>query len=539
MFRTWGKKKATQTKGPSFSSPKGGSSRAQRAIKHISSIRPFDPKDDRAKVLVYTNSKSPGALLQALQKDAGQEKSTLELDKSVNMEIKASTLSLSNHHIVGYPPRRHWSRMRNFEADAWETFGRQEADAFVYYITVENSQDYLSGSKSVYDIGWEQDRDSLARLLRRAEVLKKPNKPLLLAVNTKGDDDFDGERLVNLLGLTGSSFQRPSRVVTFSETDSDADMGYLMENFDWLASFSKHSDDDEATAMTTEDDGSIMTSNTKATEASSPPETTAPTIESTGHYFLDYDPTLLGGNPTLQRFEPIKNGTFCPFAKAAKLWGGKSPIELEPGYGKGLDYRYERAAKLNAGPLMAFVDRLNTGENLDGFCLEIPSDFYRSTVDELGKAVKIVLTNLSQLDPSGENSMKMCPISDTKWRFRFAGEDFFLTTFSPAYKKESSRHSFGVNRLFILFQPLASFAHHGLTEDTPASDTNWNNPTSMRDKTRVAFHNNGCSYHIPETLPYAVAEHVVKPVQDDGKNVVRWWEAPTHDESNEEFFDAI
>ena len=80
---------------------------------------------------------------------------------------------------------------------------------------------------------------------------------------------------------------------------------------------------------------------------------------------------------------------------------------------------------------------------------------------------------------------------------------------------------------------MTSFGRHGLTHDTPASATKWDNPISMRDKARVAFKNAGCPYHIPEELPYPVAEHVVKPVVDDGKNVVKWWE-PIEKKNNSE-----
>ena len=92
------------------------------------------------------------------------------------------------------------------------------------------------------------------------------------------------------------------------------------------------------------------------------------------------------------------------------------------------------------------------------------------------------------------------------------------------YKQDSSRFAFGAKNAFLLFQPMTSFGRHGLVEDTPASATNWKNPTSLRDKTRVAFKTNGCPYHIPEELPYPVAEHIVKPEKDDGTTCIRWWD---------------
>ena len=151
------------------------------------------------------------------------------------------------------------------------------------------------------------------------------------------------------------------------------------------------------------------------------------------------------------------------------------------------------------------------------------------TLDSQGWAsVRQLLEALADMDPAaavwGENAMKkMGPIDHPNWRFRFAGEDFFLTTLSRVYPKSSSRYAFDANSDFVLFQPMTSFGRHGLKTDTPASATQWEKPKTMRDKARVAFRNNGCPYHIPEQLPYPVAEHVVKPLEDNGTNVVKWW----------------
>jgi len=229
---------------------------------------------------------------------------------------------------------------------------------------------------------------------------------------------------------------------------------------------------------------------------------------------------------SLKRFDPIKKGSNCPFAAASKLWGGKLPNELTPRLANRVD-EIKEAASLNAAPLAEFAARCGNGEPLDGFCLEIPGYSWRA--EDLGKLVRKLLTELAEVDPSGENAMKMMPVNDVSWRFRFAEEDFFITTFSPLYKEGSSRYAFGANKSFLLFQPFSSFARHGLKEDTPASATNWQNPTSMRDKARVAFKEAGCPYHIPEELPYPVAEHVVKPENDDGTSVIRWWEPREED----------
>lgn len=202
---------------------------------------------------------------------------------------------------------------------------------------------------------------------------------------------------MNLFGLEGLT-RRPFRALPYSDGDD------VKEALNWIGAKARYPTDEDATTTTageTEDESFIATSNTGFPS------------DADG-YVLDYEPTLSGGNATLQRFEPVKKGTPCPFARAAKLWGGKLADETVP----------------------VLADR--------------------STIED-------VATN------------------EIFWTSR-------------------------------------------LTHDTPAFATKWDNPITMRDKARVAFKNASCPYHIPEELPYPVAEHVVKPMVDDGKNVAKWWE---------------
>jgi len=106
------------------------------------------------------------------------------------------------------------------------------------------------------------------------------------------------------------------------------------------------------------------------------------------------------------------------------------------------------------------------------------------------------------------------------WRFRFAGADFFVTTFAPCYPPTSSRYAFGANYAFVLLQPELSFLRHNLPDDTPVT---LDPPETIRDKTRLAFLGAGRGYHIPPTIKYPPAEHIVKPLKDDGKTVIHWW----------------
>jgi len=236
---------------------------------------------------------------------------------------------------------------------------------------------------------------------------------------------------------------------------------------------------------------------------------------------LDYDPTLKGNNFTLQRFQPIQKASCCPFAKAAVLWGGKSfpnPTSLK------------EQARVHAPALHEFVKQVR-GERapepgykrLDGFCIELDDEVARGDrPEDLGACVKDLLMGLSELDPAGEHVMRKSYIGARGWNFRFDRMDFFVTTFAPCYPTTSSRFAYGVGRAFVLLQPEISFDRHKLPDDTP--HTQWDKPETIRDMARVNFRKAGQSYWIPPTVSYPMAEHIVKPLQDDGDTVVRWWQ---------------
>lgn len=226
-----------------------------------------------------------------------------------------------------------------------------------------------------------------------------------------------------------------------------------------------------------------------------------------------YDPTDAGGNLTLEHFRAIKNTTECPFAKAATLWGGYPAID-----GSTL----EEQAEANVVSLTEFVNRSNAGDKVDGFCIELNDPkAVTGGPKEFGECVRRVLKTLSDHDPAGEAMMSKNYIASRGWRFRFHKADFFVTTFAPCYPPTSSRYAFGTGRAFLLLQPEASFARHKLPPDTP--ETKWDAPKTIRDKTRVAFRQAGREYYIPETTQYPPAEHIVKPLCDDGSSVVTWW----------------
>jgi signal recognition particle receptor subunit beta len=263
-----------------------------------------------------------------------------------------------------------------------------------------------------------------------------------------------------------------------------------------------------------EDDDEIKSLATISTESSSSSSSSSSSWEITKSVERDFDPAV--GNGTLGRFFPIKSRTECPYAKAANIWGGNPGVVDS-------QTSLEDQAKANLAALEEFTTRSNQGEKLDGYCIELDSLQARNYGPvQLGESVRVLLTALADGDPSGENMMRVNYIGSRGWRFRFNRTDFFVTTFAPCYPKSSSRYGFGSERAFLLLQPEQSFSRHDLPRDTP--HTNWENPKTMRDKTRVAFHKAGRLYHIPSTIKYPMAEHIVKPVQDDGMCPMRWWE---------------
>ena len=134
--------------------------------------------------------------------------------------------------------------------------------------------------------------------------------------------------------------------------------------------------------------------------------------------------------------------------------------------------------------------------------------------------MKNALKTLSDNDPKGVNCMDSSLIGKLGWVFEFNGETIFITTFAPFYKENHPRYSFGSENCYILFQPEISFAQHNLSPDTP--NTNWENPKTARDRTRVAYKEAGRPYNIRDTVIYPNSHDIVTPLIP-GDKVVEWW----------------
>jgi hypothetical protein len=246
--------------------------------------------------------------------------------------------------------------------------------------------------------------------------------------------------------------------------------------------------------------------------------------------FNGYDPT---DTESLTRFRPIQMKTECIFAKTAKLWGSR---DWNP------NLTLEENVKLNIPTLIHF---LSVGErvHLDGFLFELREpNWLKSEQEEITNTalkysrirelnqfsdkVRRCLKTISDYDPARFHCMNVSYIGRRGWFFQFNRYPIFITSFAPVYPETHSRYSFDAPRdsCFVLLQPEYSFMFHELEPDTPL--TEWENPKTVRDRIRIAYKKNGRPYHIPNTVSYPPAEHIVKPYPvDTGKteDVVQWW----------------
>jgi hypothetical protein len=216
-----------------------------------------------------------------------------------------------------------------------------------------------------------------------------------------------------------------------------------------------------------------------------------------------YDPTT---SATLSTFLPIQKQTYCLFAARARLWGFPPRLPAET------------LEALLLRSLPAFTLFASCQRNIDGMVFRFDADC--STLEVFALQVHAVLRFLSSHDPSNYDCMSKSFVGKRGWRFSFAGEDFFVTTFAPCYDPSSSRFAFGAAHGFILFQPYHSFVTHYVGSDSV--HTNWDNPTSVRDKIRCRFKQHGAEYVVPSDINQPTAWQIVQPLRNSDP-VVEWW----------------
>lgn len=129
-----------------------------------------------------------------------------------------------------------------------------------------------------------------------------------------------------------------------------------------------------------------------------------------------------------------------------------------------------------------------------------------------------ILEILSDSDPCQKDCMNK-KIDSTQWVFEFAGMSFFITTFLPCYPHTNPRYTYDSKNCFILFQPEVSFALKNISNF--AANTNWDQPSTERDKIRVSFKSARQTYHIP-TRKFPIAYEMIKPMHEQDP-AIKWW----------------
>mmetsp|Transcript_23836 Transcript_23836/g.34961 ORF Transcript_23836/g.34961 Transcript_23836/m.34961 type:complete len:273 (-) Transcript_23836:151-969(-) len=214
----------------------------------------------------------------------------------------------------------------------------------------------------------------------------------------------------------------------------------------------------------------------------------------------------------INNFESTKRNSPCIFARKSILWGST-------------DFDCSRSLESNIEsslfPLSIFTHLVANGHLIDGFLYEIKGEEYGHSVESLSRTLKRTLKVISDNDPLELRCMNMKSMGSTSWYFTYSSVSFFITTFAKFYPQNHSRHMYSSqNSCFILLQPELSFLYRKIGPDSPT--TQWDHPTTIRDKIRVSFRDHGMEYKIPPSLHYSVASTYVSPLNSTDAPVQFW-----------------
>jgi len=184
--------------------------------------------------------------------------------------------------------------------------------------------------------------------------------------------------------------------------------------------------------------------------------------------------------PCLAAFEPIKQQSYCPFAKRANLWGAR---DFNPALGLAGNIR-------KSADLLSRFTRAAKREPLDGLVMAFPNPDLGGTIHALSDLLRTTLSTLIECDPNYANSLAQQPVHTDEWRFSFGNEDYFVPVFAPIYGPNHPRFTHQVKGLvFLVFQPNSSF-HRRLA----------GNKSNLRNEIRQKFSDGLQPYGQKETV---------------------------------------
>jgi len=218
--------------------------------------------------------------------------------------------------------------------------------------------------------------------------------------------------------------------------------------------------------------------------------------------------------PTLRSFEVIQKKTACPYAKAARLWGGPSWDRDQ-----NIDY--------NVRKIVIHLERfvyLQRWETLDGFVIGISDDRLVGNVEDLSKTLRLILRKLNELDRF-KASLFDREVKSKEWHFEFMGTLMFLIVFSPLYDHESPRETYGEKSTFIMVQPQQSFVDNKALRDRERSENRSVLVETFSQRfanIRKRFAEVGKPYDSPIMAAPFEAPRYLKPLKV-GDPEIEWW----------------
>ncbi len=212
---------------------------------------------------------------------------------------------------------------------------------------------------------------------------------------------------------------------------------------------------------------------------------------------LAYEPVF---SPTHLEFITAIEKTHCIFAPSGKYWGADDWRGAET---------FEQNATRFAQGLFRFMT-VARKEKFKGFAFRMPAAF-SSSVDELARTTSRLLAALNSIDPAHSNCLEGEP-GTPGWKFDWAGESMFLTTFGTCYPPDHPRYPHGFDQTYFFFQPDFVLRHHpGLIGEMEAIS---------RERILSSFNKHGMDYDNENKI--AESARYIRPMNPKDPPVA-WW----------------
>lgn len=213
---------------------------------------------------------------------------------------------------------------------------------------------------------------------------------------------------------------------------------------------------------------------------------------------------LLGTSPVLAAFRRHQYATSCPYARRSPLVGG-----LEWNAAGGVADNCRRNL-----PLLEHFVGVSRARGVEGIVLALGPEHGRG-LPALATAVNTYLRMMAAHDPGGTDCFAE-PIDVPGWRFRFGGQQMFVSATASFYPPSHSRCAHAPDRAFLFLQPMHAFDLTGSVHSA--------RNRAIKQRIRGLFDNAGTPYDRSLVEQPLEAVRYVKPLAL-GDPPVRWWQS--------------